>query len=324
MLPPVLLGLFNLLWLGLVIGLALLTWQTLRTLTHPPRRGYTWAVAKGLPGSPAECPPPPDGPGPRPFREFTFTSRGLKLPAWELPGDRPDGPALIFSHGWGESRLHALQRLHAWLPHCARVIAWDMPGHGDAAGSCALGTDEVDDLLELVAAVGPTPGGLVLHGFSLGAGVSLAAAALAAPASLRTVILEAPYRFPQTPARRVMRLNAVPAWPSVPCALGLLGLFRFGQGTGWFSRAGAARFDRRTFATQVSVPVLVLHGLLDRVCPSDDGIAIASAASGGQFVPVPEGGHLDLWTNPACRSLCTTAVQSVLGNLANPPTGATV
>lgn len=45
-------------------------------------------------------------------------------------------------------------------------------------------------------------------------------------------------------------------------------------------------FDRAETAKKLRVPLLVLHGAEDLVCPPEDGQQI-SAAGGGEFVPVP-------------------------------------
>jgi pimeloyl-ACP methyl ester carboxylesterase len=322
-------GLLALLALGLLLSLALLTAYTARVLTRPPRRGYTWALARGLAGTPMELPPATEADqaapatGPRPFSTFTIRSRGRDLPAWDIPGDAPDGPAVIFVHGWGESRVHGLARLGAWLPHASRVLMLDLPAHGDAPGALTMGTAEVDDLLAALDAVpaepAASPGGrpVVLHGFSLGAGLCIAAAARlgegdARGARVMGVIAEAPYRFPQTPARRVMAAAGYPVWPAVPLALGLLGLLRFGQGWSWFLAEGAAAFDRAALARAVRVPLLVIHGERDEVCPPDDGRSIAEAAPMGQLVLVPSAGHLDLWTDPASREAAASAVRAFM------------
>lgn len=313
-------GLVLLLAAGLVLALGLQTWLVARTLTRPPRRGYTWAVSRNLPGTPAELPPPPAGPGPRGFRDFTFTSRGLALAAWDIPGDAPGGPTVVFTHGWGESRLHGLPRLPTLLPLAGRVVLWDLPAHGESRGTLAMGTREVEDLLTLLATL-PPERPVVLHGFSLGAGVSIAAAAAPAdPAAppITAVIAEAPYRFPQTPARNVVAGAGMPAWPAVPVALGMIGWLRLRAGWGWFARRGPASFDRSALAAGVRAPLLVLHGLDDTVCTLEDARHIAAAAPHGRLVELPGAGHLDAWTNPLSRPHASRTVTEFLDRLNRP------
>src|SRR5690348_14841305 len=98
-----LIGLAALLGIGLTIALAAAIAYTVRVLTHPPRRSYAWAVTRNLPGDPAELPQPAE------YQQWSFTSHGLSLPAWEIAGADPAGPTVIVTHGWGDSRVIALR-----------------------------------------------------------------------------------------------------------------------------------------------------------------------------------------------------------------------
>ncbi len=309
------LGLAQLLALGLALVWLMTAARVAWVLTHPPRRTLAFAVSRGWPASPLEVPEAMGGS--RRFEEWLLRARGRDLPVWDIPGDGgPAAPIVVFTHGWGESRLHGLWRLAAWLPCCSRVLLWDMPGHGEAPGTCRLGSDEHLDLLALVEHLRGEgehegPGGtnqpaIVLHGFSLGAGVSIVAAAVAGPARIAAVVAEAPYRVPQTPARAVMHHAGLGLPLARAAAQGLLGV-AWGQGLWWATRGRAPRFDRAAWAGRLSVPVLVLHGEADLICPPADGQAVAAAAKRGRFVAVAGAAHLDLWTNPASRTVCVWA-----------------
>lgn len=319
-------------WPGLTIlllaGLALswggavahLAWS----LTHPPRRTYAHALRRGWPGTPAEIPAVAGGP--REFSEWTFTSRGLVLPVWDLRGDDPAGPVFILTHGWGQSRISGLLRAAALAPLASRLILWDLPGHGESprASRCALGVREPLDLLALIetltgapprtAAPAPPAAGsasvrIVLHGFSLGANIALAAAAALGDAPrLAAVIAEAPYRLPQTPARRVMRSRGLPHGVTLAAALALLGLWLRVRR---FQRSGGG-FDRARHAAAVKVPLLVVHPELDAISPPVDGRAIAAAAPRGRFVSIPGAGHTDAWTQEPARHHAFAAVSAFL------------
>lgn len=269
-------------WAGGVIAVR-------RVLTRPPRRTYASAVARGRAGDPGELDPP------RRFESWHLDASTARLPVWDLSGDDPDGPVVIMSHGWGDSRIGALQRLPLVLRGARRVVAWDMPGHGDAPGPSHLGTTEVDDLLRLVerVAASESPGqarGIVLLGWSLGAGVSIAAAARAPGGPIEGVIAEAPYRLPSTPASRMLRVMRWPEFGMLGTALWL---------ASW--QAPALRrprdFDRARLASQVPCPLLVLHGEQDEICPIADGRAIASAAPRGAIECFAGATHNDLWQN---------------------------
>jgi pimeloyl-ACP methyl ester carboxylesterase len=308
-------GLLQLLAAGLVLFILFLTAWTAWTLTHPPRRSYAWAVSRGFPGDPMELlgAIPGRAVGRCSFESWTFTSRGRTLSVWEIAGDDPVGPLAILTHGWGDSRIASLQRVPALLPVTSRVVLWDLPGHGEAPGSCALGTREVDDLVALIdTAARRSPMTVVLLGFSLGAGVSIAAAARATSA-VGAVIAEAPYRVPIVPARNVLALHRLPRATTLRLAMLLLGL-RFDRSAAWMC-GGSRAFDRAAHARRLACPLVVLHPALDQVCPLSDGRAIAAAAPSGELVVIEGAGHTNLWTDPAFAQSCTGAIHEFLGRL---------
>lgn len=285
-------GMLPVLALGLALYVGTLTLVTYRRLTRPPRRTYAWAVSKGVPGDPSELVTP------RRFERFEFSREGLTLIGWSIDGDRPDGPVVVLTHGWADSKVGALRRVDAVAPCASRVIAWDLRGHGESAGTSTLGLRENEDLLALIETVeSGTP--IVLFGWSLGAGVSLAAAAKCA--RVVGVIAESPYRLPQTPAGNVLAARSMPWRLNLPLALRLVG-----SGAAWRD------FDRRAVAERLQVPLLVIHGETDAVSPVADGRAIAEAGR-GEFVPLAAG-HNDVWTGDSADET-TRAVQGFLASV---------
>lgn len=307
-------GLLIILLAGLVGYFALAVAYVGYVLTHPPRRGYAAALARGWPATPAEL--PPQAGGSRPFTEWTFRSRGFELPVWDVPGEKPDGPTVIFSNGWGSSRIGALLRLPALASGAGRVLLWEMPAHGDAPGGgiCRLGTAEVDDLLTLVGLVAGGPGAtpIILAGFSLGAGISIEAATR--DSRISGVIAEAPYCLPQTPARNVLRARGWPHRFNLPVAMSLLGIC-FGHGLRFMAPAPRGRFDRAGLAPRLGIPLRVIHGDADEVSPIEDGRRIARAASDGRIIEIAAGGHTNLWTEPSLVGAANTALRGCVAEL---------
>lgn len=272
-----------------------------RSLRSPPRCTYASAIARGLPGDPSELPRPLDA------HNWSFTWRNLSLPVWDIALD-DRGPVIILTHGWANSRVGALPRIPPLAGAGAgRLIAWDMPGHGEAPGRATLGLREPGALEALVAEVRAQgerrP--IVLYGWSLGAGVSIAAAAAGADTAL--VVAESPYRLPVTPAAAVMRERGVPPLGRLRPALALVAL---GAGADPLWRG----FDRARLAARLPCPLLVIHGSRDTISPVSDGEAIARAAPRGRIVIIECAGHNDLWSEPYAES-AAHAVREALEQL---------
>lgn len=302
-----------LLLISLAIGWALVVAYTAWLLTHPPRRGYAYAVARSLPGDPGEA--ILDDGSRLTFKSWSFrTHDGLELPVWDVAGRDPDGPTIVLTHGWGDARPVMMQRLIALAPLASRILMWDMRGHGDAPGVCRLGDREPDDLAALLHASGCRRA--VLYGFSLGAGVSIAAG-LALASAVPLVIAEAPYRLAITPARNMLAIRGLPWKFTLPPALTLLR-----------SIAGLAglrdqRFDRSRLSARMNgAPrLLVIVGECDRISPPDDARDIARAAgdSNAECLVIPDAGHADIWSNPRHAQLAASSIAQALRALPREP-----
>ncbi|MCX5688302.1 MAG: alpha/beta hydrolase [Planctomycetota bacterium] len=305
--PPVSLNLPDLLALlgvSLVLAWAMLCVWTVVSIMRPPRRTYTWALARNRPGDPSEL-----APQSRPFTSWTFETDGLQLPVWDLPGDDPDGPVAILSHGWGDSRIGALSRIPWLLPICSRIIALDMRGHGEAPGRCTLGHREAHDLRRLCEQASPASP-LILFGWSLGAGVSIDAAR-SIPGVIG-VIAEAPYRYIHTPTRHMLQALGMPWRTNLLPALSVIGWWT-GAGTGWNR---PEPFDRAAKARGLTCPLLVIHGDQDGISPAKDGQEIAAAASNGHYATIAGGGHHGLWTQEATAIQCSQQVAAFIEQVA--------
>ncbi len=290
-----LIGLALLLLIGLTLALSLGVVLTVRTLRRPPRRAYAWAVAKNRPGDPSEL-SRPEGSERVAYESWTLASPAGELPVWDITGAEPSGPVIIATHGWGESRIVALSRIGHLLPLASRIVAWDLPGHGDAPGATSLGAREHQDLLRLIERVRKTTERpIVLYGSSLGAGVAIAASAEADEPL--PVIAEAPYCVPFTPARNVLRQAGYPYRATLPLAMAYLGL-RLAGTPAWLSPRSRIAFDRAALASRMDAPLLVVEGEHDAVSPVEDARRIAEHAPDGTLALIEGAGHLDLWEPP--------------------------
>lgn len=289
------LGLLLLLAIGAVLYWLMLVVLTARTLTHPPRQTYASAVSRGQFGDPGELDQP------RAFEAWTLRSQGRDLSVWDVPGESPDGPIAIVTHGWASGKVNSIRRLPLLATLCSRVVFWDMPGHGESGGRCTLGVQETNDLLAIIERVGHDRP-IVLCGSSMGSGVSISAGVRAT--GIAQVIVEAPYRLAPTPARNVMVFKKAPVKCVLGPALAYVGLAACGRWTGpGLSRGKDQPFNRELLAARLGCPLLVFHGDADPTCPIEDGRAIAQACPQGRFVEVPGGTHQNLWKDEACRAI---------------------
>ncbi len=235
------------------------TWR----LTHPNRRTYAYmlsAACRAIRASFRRA---------RAFTQWTLTSR-RGAPVWEITGDDPKGPAIILTHGWGNSRYDALLRLGPFLR--SRIIAGiSLVTATRRHVRPGVGRQDLAALVEQVDADASCSSA------GRSAGVSVAAAAARIVAVARRPLYRPTHR-PRACSRR-RRARRATLWP----AMVLIGLIRKRKLT-W---AGVGRFDRAAYAGKLAAPLLVIHGEEDRVCPLEDGRDIAEAAPNGRLVVLP-------------------------------------
>lgn len=294
--PPVI-GLAQLLTIGFVCYAIVMVIYTIWALTHPPRQTYASAVHRSLPGDPGELESPLE------FTQEIITGIKGELPIWIITGKNPDGPRVVFTHGWGSNRQGGLKRLEPFIETASEIILWDLPGHGDAQGSARMGTNEHKDLARVLDAMidgheKPT----LLFGWSMGAGITIAFAhAYRDKYNILGIICESPYCMAITPARNVIRLKGVPYRINLKPAMMILGMI-LRIGTKWTG------FDRHELVKTVDVPILIVHGQADPVSPIEDAQAIAHAASNATLAVIDEGGHNNLWTDVIYKEQTVDAI----------------
>ncbi|MBB6441098.1 alpha/beta fold hydrolase [Phycisphaera mikurensis] len=254
---------------GLLIAFAG-TWQLVRGTDRPGGRGVAWCIANDRPCDPEDLGLPADRWRDRVFR----LSRGEQTRGYEIDGGDPDGPLVLVVHGHSAGRHHAMATLACAVPVASRVAAFDLPGHGSVQKLFSRqGLREPEDVAVVLGQLlAERPAGtpappVVLLGYSMGAQISLAAAAGPLRGQLAGVVLLAVYRYHGEPIRAFLREHGLPWWPFQP----LGDLF-----TAVRTR-GASRFDRVEAAADVDCPALLLSFRDDPLCPLASAEAIAAA-----------------------------------------------
>lgn len=306
-----LLGVLILFFAAAALIVAVATLATLHRLAHPPRVSYGAALARRLPVS-------PDDVG-LPFVERELrASDGTPISVWIIqpshdaastPVDAvpaPPRPVLVLTHGWADSRYGVLSLTQFLAPLFDAIVLHDLRGHGDSPHQrCTLGETEIDDLIAIVDQVDDQRHPIVLMGASMGAGISIVAAARLGQ-RIAGVIGDSAYRLPMEPIVSFFRQCGYPPYP----------VLWFVHAHLWFWNRASRCFDRADHARRLACPLLLLHGVNDPICPLASARAIAHAASQGTLIEFPQSAHLDLATTDPGRYL--EAVRAAVHNMTKP------
>jgi len=299
------LGLFLLFLAAVALILVIGSVGILVAIVHPRRKTFALALALECPTDPAEL----ELTG----QEVTFNLPGNHTsPGWIIEGQNPQGPTVLILHGHRDSRYGALYRAKDLAPHAAHVVVFDWPAHGDCTARwMTFGQREPGDVAAVLDGLPPelTERPVVLFGYSLGGQIAIKTAVV--HPRFAGVIADSPYRFWASPIKQRGWAMGYPVRPFLP----LVALY--------FSMTGSLReFDRARWAARIEVPLLVLHGTADAICPHEEGRQIAEAAPHGVFVSIPDGRHIHLAGDDPDRY--HGALESFFAGLADEPTTAAV
>lgn len=241
--------------------------------------------------------------------------------------DAGAGPPAVLVHGWSLSSAAFADEVRSLARAGRRAVAPDLRGHGrSSAPGAPFGlADLARDLVRLLDALALERA--VLLGWSLGAQVALAAAPLARPRLAALVLVSGTPRFTEgdgwphgQPARGVEGLAARVRRDAPRAAARFFeGMFVDGELDG-AARARAeavraavspadpaallsgldvlAREDLRAALPALDLPVLLVHGDRDPVCPAGASRAMAAAIPGARLVELPGAGHAPFLSRP--------------------------
>jgi len=200
--------------------------------------------------------------------EISLTAAdGVRIVGWHV-APRDGQPVILYLHGNGGALRYRVERFHRLIKEGLGLVAVEYRGYGGSEGSPSEAGLFADAEAAYAFAAGRyRPDQLVLWGESLGTGLAVY---LAADKPVGRVILEAP--FTSTAAVAARRYWFMP--------VRLLMKDQF-------------RSDERI--ANVTAPVLILHGLNDRVVPYAMGEQMFDLAKGNKhIVRFLDGGHEDL------------------------------
>jgi uncharacterized protein len=204
-------------------------------------------------------------------------SDGVNSLAWHVP-PRDRKPVIFYFHGNGGALRYRLERFHRLIGDGNGLVALEYRGYGGLTGSPTEAGLIADAEAAYTFAVARYPAQqLALWGESLGSGVAVA---LAAEKPVGRLILEAPF----TSAAAV---GAIRYW-YMPVGLLMKDQFRSDERIG-----------------KITVPVLILHGVKDRVVPFAMGERMfdLTKAPNKHIVRFLDGEHEDLDANGALHAV---------------------
>jgi hypothetical protein len=197
---------------------------------------------------------------------------GVHVTAWHVP-PRDAKPVIVYFHGNGGALRFRVARFRRLIADGVGLVALEYRGYGGSAGSPSEQGLIADAQAAYRFAAGRYPSQqLVLWGESLGSGVAIA---LAAERPVGRMIVEAPFTS-------AVALGARHYW-YLPVSLLMKDQFRSDLRIG-----------------KVTAPVMIMHGVHDRVVPYAMGEQLFDLANKPKhFVRFLDGGHEDLDDNGA-------------------------
>lgn len=206
---------------------------------------------------------------------FSLTVMGSRMQGWCWG----EGPLVYLVHGWGRHCLSFAQFVNTFSRHGYRVVAFDAPGHGMSEGTVSSGLHISAALQAAVEHIGPAQG-IVAH--SIGATSTAFAIRKGLPVA-RLVFLGAA-DDPVAYERQFLTAIGLPSKLCPAVEQNLEKRFHFHWPDLKVSR----------YASQMTVPLLVIHDLNDATVSWTDGAAIAGAWPNARLIKTKGLGHRGL------------------------------
>ena len=235
------------------------------------------------------------GPAPGGHRQRLVADDGTLIQAEHLPAaSRARDLAIVVAHGFMlHSRHPRLRRIGEWMRGTAGVILVDLRGHGGSGGVCTLGWQEVRDI---EAAVGWARWlgyrRVATLGFSLGAAVVLRHAALYGGVD-RVAAVSGPGQWYFRGTSRMRLLHQLILSRTGRLVIRTLRRTRISN-VPW---SEPLPIDPVAAATEIDVPLLVVHGDRDDLFPTDHATRVSAAGRNSTLWLVSGFGHAEVAVN---------------------------
>jgi len=219
----------------------------------------------------------------------TFKGDGPMLDGWQCRSTAAiHRGTVVYLHGIADNRGSSIVTIQRMLPAGFDVIAYDSRGHGASEGDrCTYGYFEKRDLQHVLDELGVD--NVILIGHSLGGAVALQAAAI--DRRVRAVVAASTFAD--------LRSVATERAPSVFTPSLIEATFERAEHDGQFVVNDVSPLRA---AAAIEVPVLIVHGALDRETRPVHSERVFGALRGPkQLLLVPDAGHndalkSDVWT----------------------------
>ena len=234
------------------------------------------------------------------FEEVEFVSReeDVNLKGWYLPG-KDEMPTLIFVHGIGSVRTgdNSMELAARLISLGYNVLLFDLRAHGTSGGDkVSGGVNEQQDVLgafDYLVGRGVSSDTIGVLGFSMGAATALLS--VVQEPEIQALVADSPYAdVSDLIAQETVRKTPFPGWlvPAFIPTAKLMADKLYG--------IDVSTLVPEQTVTEISYPILVIHGTEDTRIPFDHGVRVHEASNPESKIwLVPEVGHVDAFlTHP--------------------------
>lgn len=196
-----------------------------------------------------------------------------------------EGPTVFLMHGWGGHSGQMTPFVDTTVAAGFRVVALDLPGHGESAGSVSSLVHFASALVRAAALFRPVHG-LVAHSFGAAAGTYALSSGLAVE---RAVFFAPPAGFESF-------------WARFRAGVGVSQVIMdrmLHEAEEWL-HVSFEGIGPVSLAPRMTVPLLVLHDPEDREVPFEEGAELARRWPGAELRRMSGLGHLRILRDERC------------------------